>query len=456
MCVIPPLQSQLALSIASQQSVDNRPISAIREVSVCLITPHISIVCNEINLKSTTPSSEIREREQRAMATRVESNRPIDVEMYDDSASNVGSEMSYHSSTNQRYNHLLKHNWPTHQPGTTPLDAAQFRPGGVDDLGDDNRARPGRPPARPDTELTSEELRRRNRRRQRNREAAQRCRQRRLDQIDVLKEEVRMLKDDAEDQRQENVQLKSELRKVRFQLDLYERTVGPLTQLTAQPYHRQPMLVQQAIKVESNHPQVHPLQLEQAHVQHYHHQLHQQVQPIMVPITTSAAAAATTATSTAASTLASMSTLPESTTPASISTTSPPVPTMKPLMSPYPAGLVPLISPQTGIVFAYTPTGAQGLITPFTPTLNPPEAGFFTFPSLSKSVLEKARKDSTTQFDRVASEVALATPTKTTTGTTTTQPVSNGAEDISEGNNSVNGSVKSTHDDKSSEATENK
>ena len=62
MCVIPPLQSQLALSIASQQSVDNRPISAIREVSVCLITPHISIVCNEINLKSTTPSSEIRER----------------------------------------------------------------------------------------------------------------------------------------------------------------------------------------------------------------------------------------------------------------------------------------------------------------------------------------------------------------------------------------------------------
>jgi hypothetical protein len=266
-----------------------------------------------------------------------------------------------------------------------------------------------------------------------------------------------MLKDDAEDQRQENVQLKSELRKVRFQLDLYERTVGPLTQLTAQSYHRQPMLVQPAIKVESNHPQVHPLQLDQAHVQH-HHQLQPQIQPIMVPITTSAAAASVATSTTAASTLASsvpsLSTQTESTTPASISTTSPPVPTMKPLISPYPAGLVPLISPQTGIVFAYTPTATQGLITPFTPTLNPPEAGFFTFPSLSKSALEKARKDSTTQFDRVASEVALATPTTTTAATT--QPVSNGAEDVSEGNNSVNGSVKSTHDDKSSEATENK
>jgi len=314
-----------------------------------------------------------------------------------------------------------------------------------------NHVNLGHLPARPDTELTSEELRRRNRRRQRNREAAQRCRQRRLDQIDVLKDEVRMLKEDSEEQRQENNQLKNELRKVRFQLDLYERTVGPLNQLTAQSY-RQPMLVQPAIKMEST-PQVQNLQLDQQQIQN---QLQPQIQPIMVPMT-SATQTAVAATATTQPTQTAP-TQPESSTPASISTTSPPIPSNFPkgLISPFSAGLVPLISPQTGVVFAYTPTPTQPgltLHTPFTPTLNSVEPGFFTFPPITKQAYDKARKDSTTQFDRVASEV-------TTTGpSTTAQPVSGSGgavEDVSDGNNSVNGSVKSTHDDKSSETTENK
>ena len=384
------------------------------------------------------------------MATRVESNRPIDVEMYD-SASNLGSEASYQSNVNPRANlnfNLKSQMFQNQQP---PLDASQFRPiGGPDDLGDDNRARPGRPPARPDTELTSEELRRRNRRRQRNREAAQRCRQRRLDQIDVLKDEVRMLKEDSEEQRQENNQLKNELRKVRFQLDLYERTVGPLNQLTAQSY-RQPMLVQPAIKMEST-PQVQNLQLDQQQIQN---QIQPQIQPIMVPMTS---ATQTAVAATATQPLQAAPAQPESSTPASISTTSPPITSNFPkgLISPFSAGLVPLISPQTGVVFAYTPTPTQPgltLHTPFTPTLNSVEPGFFTFPPITKQAFDKARKDSTTQFDRVASEV-------TTTGASTTaQPVSGSGgavEDVSDGNNSVNGSVKSTHDDKSSETTENK
>jgi len=387
------------------------------------------------------------------MATRVESNRPIDVEMYD-SASNLGSEASYQSNVNPRanlnFNLKSTQMFPSQQP---PLDASQFRPlGGTlesDDLGDDNRARPGRPPARPDTELTSEELRRRNRRRQRNREAAQRCRQRRLDQIDVLKDEVRMLKEDSEDQRQENNQLKNELRKIRFQLDLYERTVGPLNQLTAQSY-RQPMLVQPAIKMEST-SQVQNLHLDPQQIQN---QLQPQIQPIMVPMTSAtqtAVAAATQPPQTASS-------HPESSTPASVSTTSPPIPSNFPkgLISPFSAGLVPLISPQTGVVFAYTPTPTQPgltLHTPFTPTLNSVEPGFFTFPPITKQAYDKARKDSTTQFDRVASEVTTAG------ASSTAQPVSGSGgavEDVSDGNNSVNGSVKSTHDDKSSETTENK
>jgi len=386
------------------------------------------------------------------MAARLDAVRPVDVEMYDDSASNLGSEVSYHSSSNPQKLHMIKQ-W---QSG--PVSAAQFRPftGQYDDP-DDSRSRPGRPPARPDNELTSEELRRRNRRRQRNREAAQRCRQRRLDQIDVLKDEVNRLKDETDDLKRDNARLTAELRKANFTNELYERTVGPLSQLTAQPY-RQPMLVQPTIKVEqpSNQP-IQPLQL--GSVPHEHQLQHQalqqqaaqvqaaqvqaaqvqaaqqvtaqqamppQIQPIMVPI--SAAAPPPPPSS---STTAPIS-QPETTTPGSVSTSSPPVPAIKPLVSPF-SGLVPLMSPQTHGIFLYTPT-QPGLITPFTPTL--PE-GIFTFPTISKEIVDKARKDSVTQFDRVAQQVALPTPTAVA-------PI----EDVSDGNASASGSQQ---EDKSSE-----
>lgn len=371
------------------------------------------------------------------MATRLD--RPVDVEMYDDSASNLGSEVSYHSSTNPQKLHMIKQ-WPS-----GPVSASQFRPftGQYDDP-DDTRSRPGRPPARPDNELTSEELRRRNRRRQRNREAAQRCRQRRLDQIDVLKDEVTRYKDENSELRREMGQIKAELRKCQFSLELYERTVGPLSQLTAQPY-RQPMLVQPTIKVEqpTNQTPMQPLQLGNVPNEHQLQQqslqqqlqatqqvtaqqaMPPQIQPIMVPIS----AAAPIPPSTSATAPVSQ---PETTTPGSVSTSSPPVPAIKPLVSPYP-GLVPLISPQTHGIFLYTPT-QPGLITPFTPTL--PE-GIFTFPTISKEIVDKARKDSVTQFDRVAQQVALPTPTAVA-------PV----EDVSDGNASASGSQQ---EDKSSE-----
>ena len=378
------------------------------------------------------------------MATRLDAVRPVDVEMYDDSASNLGSEVSYHSSTNPQKLHMIKQ-WPS-----GPVSAAQFRPfSGQYDDPDDTRSRPGRPPARPDNELTSEELRRRNRRRQRNREAAQRCRQRRLDQIDVLKDEVTRLKEEGAEVKRENAKLQAELRKANFTIELYERTVGPLSQLTAQPY-RQPMLVQPTIKVEqpSNQAPMQPLQL--SNVPHEHQLQHQalqqqvqaaqhvtaqqamppQIQPIMLPISAPAppiSAAAPPSTSATAPIPQ-----PETTTPSSVSTSSPPVPAIKPLVSPY-SGLVPLISPQTHGIFLYTPT-QPGLITPFTPTL--PE-GIFTFPTISKEIVDKARKDSVTQFDRVAQQVALPTPTAVA-------PV----EDVSDGNASVSGSQQ---EDKSSE-----
>ena len=148
----------------------------------------------------------------------LEQSRHIDVEMFDDSA----SEVSY--ASNQRAPPYQMQYRPFAGPMNSPL---RHHP---EDPEEPGRARPGRPPARADSELTQEELKRRNRRRQRNREAAQRCRQRRLDQIDVLKDEVDKLKKEAADTNQMNSHLKSELRKLRFQLDLYEKNVGPLSQ----------------------------------------------------------------------------------------------------------------------------------------------------------------------------------------------------------------------------------
>merc|ERR1719197_252013 len=86
------------------------------------------------------------------------------------------------------------------------------------------RARPGKRPAKADEELTPEELRRRNKRRLRNREAAQRCRQRRLGQIEMLQNEVEQLKESKQNLATENDKLKDELAKLKFQLSVAQPT----------------------------------------------------------------------------------------------------------------------------------------------------------------------------------------------------------------------------------------
>lgn len=298
----------------------------------------------------------------------MEQSRHIDVEMFDDSA----SEVSY--ASNQRA--------PPYQMQYRPYPAPINSPLRNHEDEDSGRARPGRPPARADSELTQEELKRRNRRRQRNREAAQRCRQRRLDQIDVLKDEVDKLKKDAADTNQMNTHLKSELRKLRFQLDLYEKNVGPLSQLTAQQHQYarpHPMLVSQPIKIEQ--PQMTSALETQAT---------QSVAPIAVQPQNQLPQQETVPTVAQANTSA---------TPPSVSTnTSPSVPAALPsIISPYPGGLMPLISPVNGMVFAFTPT--QGMLTPsiITPTL---KHGEFFFPDL-----EKARNESVTELSKIAQKI---------------------------------------------------
>merc|ERR1712137_1464376 len=86
------------------------------------------------------------------------------------------------------------------------------------------RARPGKRPAKADEELTPQELRRRNKRRLRNREAAQRCRQRRLGQIEMLQNEVEQLKESKQNLATENDKLKDELAKLKFQLSVAQPT----------------------------------------------------------------------------------------------------------------------------------------------------------------------------------------------------------------------------------------
>merc|ERR1711990_726206 len=115
------------------------------------------------------------------------------------------------------------------------------------------RARPGKRPAKADEELTEEELRRRNRRRMRNREAAQRCRERRIGQIDHLQSEVTVLKNAKDKLAKENESLKAELEKLKFQLTMQHQMVRPqqVIPVTSANFSMPgPVSVPSAVKVE--------------------------------------------------------------------------------------------------------------------------------------------------------------------------------------------------------------
>jgi len=79
--------------------------------------------------------------------------------------------------------------------------------------------RPGKEPSLPDHELSPEELRRRNNRRRRNREAAARVRERRLGKMQMLEEEVSILKSQHKNLHSENENLRQQLKKLQKELE---------------------------------------------------------------------------------------------------------------------------------------------------------------------------------------------------------------------------------------------
>lgn len=166
-------------------------------------------------------------------------------ENFDDSGSGIGSEMSYSENSKSVIQNVpqVMQNLPL------PMSAMHLAPGSIshDRIGISDitgikpeqlghiaiqdamaRARPGKRPAKADEELSPEELRRRNKRRLRNREAAQRCRQRRLGQIEMLQNEVEKLKESKQNLATENDKLKDELNKLKFQLSVAQTpAAGP-------------------------------------------------------------------------------------------------------------------------------------------------------------------------------------------------------------------------------------
>merc|ERR1711962_659122 len=81
------------------------------------------------------------------------------------------------------------------------------------------RRRPGKAPARRDSELEPEELQRVQRRRERNRVAASRCRDRRLNRVNQLESEVSKLQASKEELASENESLKKQIEALQFQIE---------------------------------------------------------------------------------------------------------------------------------------------------------------------------------------------------------------------------------------------
>lgn len=85
------------------------------------------------------------------------------------------------------------------------------------------KRRPGRQPARPDSELDAVEFDRRQRRRERNRVAAARCRNKRLTKVAALEEEIGALNESKTELQRANESLKAELNRLRLQIELQQQ-----------------------------------------------------------------------------------------------------------------------------------------------------------------------------------------------------------------------------------------
>ena len=82
------------------------------------------------------------------------------------------------------------------------------------------RGRPGRLPARPDADLNPVEFERRERRRERNRHAAARCRDRRIQKVAVLQDQISDLTQTKTQLESQNKSLQMELERLRFKLNV--------------------------------------------------------------------------------------------------------------------------------------------------------------------------------------------------------------------------------------------
>ena len=275
---------------------------------------------------------------------------PTEQEHFDDSASNIGSEMSYNSATPTNQIPQVMHNLPLPVSAMHLAAAAHAGTNVAVDLPTEARARPGKRPAKADEELTPEELRRRNKRRLRNREAAQRCRQRRLGQIEMLQNEVEQLKESKQNLATENDKLKDELAKLKFQLSVAQPTTA----------------------VAAVHPAPAPT-----------------LAPPAVPSPPGVKMEAPSSSSTEGS-------HPVTTLPSSLPLHQHPSPTLLPMLSPI---LVPFNS-------AFYSIGGQGVLTPNTP-LTSARGVRFSFPQVSPEALEAARKSSVSALAELSNTMAV-------------------------------------------------
>merc|ERR1712135_161090 len=97
------------------------------------------------------------------------------------------------------------------------------------------RRRPGRLPAKPDESLDEVEYERRARRRERNRLAAARCRERRLEKVSTLEDQIKNLKAGKQKLAEENKALQEELRRLRFQVQIQPGKPAPAQYINTAP-----------------------------------------------------------------------------------------------------------------------------------------------------------------------------------------------------------------------------
>jgi len=114
-----------------------------------------------------------------------------------------------------------------------------------------NASIPGKAPRKADSELTPEELARRNRRRMRNREAATRQRDRRLNKVAGLENEINELREQGNGLKSENEKLKEEIEQLRFQLQMNSSAIQVKTQPPVSPFFIQQPPLTPGIMVQS-------------------------------------------------------------------------------------------------------------------------------------------------------------------------------------------------------------